>query len=96
MESDRIFSLLFDEILYEPCTNPWVNGLEEVCNLRPREFNILRLEDLYNDEGEVIFEGRPTRRTHLKSDVLILLENPSGIFEDLVYVFLSQLLEVHD
>ena len=36
----------------------------------------------------------PTRRTHLKSDVLVLLKNPSGGFEDLLYVFLSQLLEI--
>ena len=36
----------------------------------------------------------PTHRTHLKSYVLVLLKNPSGGFEDLLYVFLSQLLEI--
>lgn len=53
VESNRIFSLLLDEILYKSCTNSRVDGLEEVRNLRSREFNVLRLEDLYsNDEGE--------------------------------------------
>jgi hypothetical protein len=98
VENDRIFSLLFDEILYEACTNPWVNGLEEVCNLGSWEFNILRLKYLSNDEveGWIISVNRPTGRTHLESDVLVLLENPSGVFEDLVHVFFSQLLKVHD
>ena len=39
-------------------------------------------------------QDRPTRRTHLKSDVLVLLKNPSGIFEDLVHIFFSQLLKI--
>jgi hypothetical protein len=40
--------------------------------------------------------GRLTGRTHLESNVLILLEDPSGVFEDLIYVFLSQLLEIRN
>ena len=40
------------------------------------------------------FQGQATHRAHLEGDVLILLENPSGGFEDLVDVFLSQLLEI--
>jgi len=39
-------------------------------------------------------QDRPTRRVHLKSDVLVLLKKPSGIFEDLVLIFLSQLLKI--
>ena len=39
-------------------------------------------------------QDRPTRRTNLKSDVLVLLKNPSGVFEDPVHIFLSQLLEI--
>ena len=37
---------------------------------------------------------RRTRRAHLKCDVLVLLKNLSGVFEDLVYIFLSQLLKI--
>ena len=98
MESDGTFSLLFDEIFYEPRTNHWVNSLKEVRNLRSREFDILRLEDLCDNEGEgrIIFVDRPASGMHLEADVLVMMKNPSGMFEDLVHVFLSQLLEVHD
>jgi hypothetical protein len=95
MENNRIFSLLFDKILDEPGTNPRVNGFEKVRNLGSREFNILRLKDLQGKgEAWCYLQDRLTRRAHLKSDVLVLLENPSGVFEDLVHIFLSQLLEI--
>ena len=53
MESDRIFSFLFDEILDEPGANPRVDCFQKVCNLGPRELNIFGLEDLHEGESEV-------------------------------------------
>ena len=53
MEGNRIFSFLFDKILDEPGANPWVDGFEKVGNPGSRELNVLRLEDLRKDKGEV-------------------------------------------
>ena len=39
-------------------------------------------------------QDRPTRRAHLKNNVLVLLKNPSGGFEDLVRIFSSELLKI--
>ena len=47
-------------------------------------------------EGLDCLRDGQMRRAHLKSNVLVLLENPSGVFEDLVHIFLSQLLKVCD
>ena len=38
--------------------------------------------------------GRTHQAAHLEGNVLVLLENPSGVFEDVVDIFLSQLLEI--
>lgn len=96
VESNGVFSFLFNKIFNEPGTNPRVDGFEKVRNLGSREFNILRLEYLLRDKIEAwcCLWDMPTRRAHLKTDVLVLLENPSSIFEDMVYVFLAQFLEV--
>jgi len=96
MESNRIFPFLSDKVLNESGANPGVDGFEKVRNLGPREFNILGLEDLEGGGGLGVISrtGQRAERTHLKSDVLVLLENPSGVFEDLIHILLSQLLEI--
>ena len=66
MESNRIFSLLFDKVFDELSANPWVDGFEKVRNLGSREFNILRLEDLCKNKGEarvISGTGQCTERT---------------------------------
>lgn len=46
VESNRVLALLFDKIFDESDTNPRVDGFEKVRNLRSREFDIFRLENL--------------------------------------------------
>lgn len=53
MESNRVFSLLFDKVLNKPGADPRVNGFEKVRNFGSRKFDVLRLEDLHNEKLRV-------------------------------------------
>jgi len=87
MENNRVFPSLLDKVFNEPGANPWIDGFEKVCDLRSGEFNIFRLEDLRKDKGKAWVISGPNQR-HLKGNVLVLLEDPSGVFEDLVHILL--------
>ena len=58
MENNGILSPLFDKILNEPGTDPRVNSFKKIRNFVSREFNILRLEDLYKKKLRVYIVAR--------------------------------------
>jgi len=87
MKNNRVFPSLLNKIFNEPGANSWIDGFEKVCDLGSGEFNIFRLEDLRKDKDEIWVISGPNQR-HLKTNVLVLLENPSGVFEDLVHILL--------
>ena len=70
MESNRIFSFLFDKILDESGANPGVDRFEKVCNLGSREFNVLGLEDLHEDENEVWIVSGMDKRAEFTSKAM--------------------------